>query len=79
MLNFAYIDNTEVISIPSQKNGGLYSGEDVLDKYEWSGNYMQPKLLPNAETYSSQFLSKNILPYDDRSSGRYNNNSVGTR
>jgi len=70
MLDFAYIDTTEVIKIPSQNNKGLYSGIEAIN---------DNKIIPNAESYSSQFLSKNILPYDDRNSGRYGNNSVGSR
>lgn len=70
MLDFAYLDTNEVIKIPSQNNKGLYSGVNALD---------DNNIIPNAENYSSQFLSKNILPYDDRSSGRYGNNSVGSR
>jgi hypothetical protein len=78
MLNFAYLDNTP-INIPSQQNGGLYTGADVLDTYHWSGNHLQAKIIPNAKDYSAQFYSKNILPYDDRDSGRYNNSSIGNR
>jgi hypothetical protein len=70
MLDFAYLDTNEVIKIPSQNNKGLYSGANALD---------DNNIIPNAESYSSQFLSKNILPYDDRNSGRYGNNSTGSR
>jgi len=79
MINFSYLDTTEVINIPSQKNSGLYSGVDSLDNEAWGGNYLNPKILPNGENYSSQFFSKSIAPYDDRNSGRYGNNSIGSR
>uniref|UniRef100_A0A6C0J2S9 Uncharacterized protein n=1 Tax=viral metagenome TaxID=1070528 RepID=A0A6C0J2S9_9ZZZZ len=70
MLDFAYIDNSEIIKIPSQNNKGLYSGEEAIN---------DTKIIPNAENYSSQFFSKNILPYDDRNSKRYGNSSLGSR
>jgi hypothetical protein len=70
MLDFAYLDTTEVIKIPSQNNKGLYSGEEAIN---------DNKIIPNAENYSAQFFSKKILPYDDRNSGRYGNNNVGSR
>lgn len=70
MLDFAYIDSTEIIKIPSQSNKGLYSGEEAIN---------DNKIIPNAGNYSSQFFSKNILPYDDRNSSRYGNNTIGSR
>jgi len=78
MLNFSYIDKSAT-NIPSQTNGGLYTGNDVLDTYEWSGNYLQPKVIPNSMSYSDQFYSKNIQPYDDRNDNRYGNNTPGYR
>lgn len=70
MLDFAYIETTDVINIPSQTNKGLYSGIEA---------YNDVKILPNSENYSAQFLVKNIQPYDDRDSKRYDNNNIGYR
>lgn len=70
MLDFAYIETTDVINIPSQTNKGLYSGIEA---------YNDDKILPNSENYSAHFLIKNIQPYDDRDSKRYGNNNTGYR
>lgn len=66
---------TEKVPLPEPlKNAGLYTGDVLFDKKPWGNNYLQPRIEPDAVSFSSQFYAPHHIP----SYNRPGNNTVNT-
>lgn len=74
-MNYSYLNPKDNVSIPPpMKNAGLYSGDVPFTQKQWSKDYSEKRIEPDAVAYSSKFfpLAQGHIP----TSIRLGNNSI---